>query len=297
LEVERPGAEASWRDFAAPRQVAWKTGTSFGFRDGWAVGVTPRWAVGVWVGNADGEGRPGLTGVGTAAPLMFDIFAALPPSPWFTEPTAELVPLTVCRHSGQRAGPHCADTEVISAPRAGLSGHVCGYCQSVALDSGERFRVHDGCAAMQTVHLVRRFVLPTHMEWFYRMRHADYLPLPPWRDDCLMSLGDTGSSLSILYPRTDGAIYVPIELDGERGRTVFEAAHRDVRARLFWHLDDQYLGATRSIHQLALAPTPGPHTLTVMDERGERASRRFVVLEKESSAAGIGSGDGRRSVE
>ena len=59
LEVERPGDDLAWRAFASSRRVAWKTGTSYGFRDAWAIGVTPEHAVGIWVGNASGEGRPG----------------------------------------------------------------------------------------------------------------------------------------------------------------------------------------------------------------------------------------------
>jgi len=62
-KVERPNAEGNWNNFQSSQQIAWKTGTSIGFRDAWAVGVTPKYAVGVWAGNADGEGRPGLLGV------------------------------------------------------------------------------------------------------------------------------------------------------------------------------------------------------------------------------------------
>ncbi|HHQ49702.1 MAG TPA: penicillin-binding protein 1C, partial [Acidobacteria bacterium] len=71
LEVGRPGVDAAWRRFASSRRIAWKTGTSWGHRDAWAVGVTPRHVVAVWVGNADGEGRPGLTGHASAAPVLF----------------------------------------------------------------------------------------------------------------------------------------------------------------------------------------------------------------------------------
>jgi penicillin-binding protein 1C len=74
LEVTRPGLQGSWRDLAGGRKIAWKTGTSVGFRDGWAIGVTPQTVVGVWVGNADGEGRPELTGFQAASPLLFDLF-------------------------------------------------------------------------------------------------------------------------------------------------------------------------------------------------------------------------------
>ena len=78
LEVPRPGEEGHWKSFASSRRIAWKTGTSVGLRDGWAVGSTSRHTVGVWVGNASGEGRPGLTGSTMAAPLMFGLFNSLP---------------------------------------------------------------------------------------------------------------------------------------------------------------------------------------------------------------------------
>ena len=76
-EVRRPNEEGSWRIFSSTRKIAWKTGTSYGHRDAWAIGVTPDYVVGVWTGNADGEGRAGLTGIETAAPILFDIFSGL----------------------------------------------------------------------------------------------------------------------------------------------------------------------------------------------------------------------------
>lgn len=60
------------------RGIAWKTGTSFGFRDAWAVGVSDRYTVGVWVGRPDGTPNPGFFGANVAAPLLVDIFNALP---------------------------------------------------------------------------------------------------------------------------------------------------------------------------------------------------------------------------
>lgn len=57
--------------------VAYKTGTSYGFRDAWAAGYSDRWTVIVWVGRPDGAPRPGQTGRLAAAPLLFDVFDAL----------------------------------------------------------------------------------------------------------------------------------------------------------------------------------------------------------------------------
>ncbi|MBN1961848.1 MAG: penicillin-binding protein 1C [Deltaproteobacteria bacterium] len=277
-EVIRPGDEASWREFMAPRKIAWKTGTSFGFRDAWAVGVTSRYAVGVWAGNVDGEGRPGLTGLSAAAPILFDIFNRLPKSAWFVPPSDDMVPITICKHSGQRAGPHCKDTEEILAPTASLQGNVCSYCQTVHLDEKKKYRVHGNCEIVYKIQKVERFVLPPVMEWFYRMYHADYVPLPPWRSDCKKIGIKSTKSLSIIYPRQDSVIYIPLEIDGNRGRAVFEATHREIDAKLYWHIDNHYLGSTKDIHQIEVLTSSGEHRLTIIDEDGESVERRFTVL-------------------
>ena len=73
IEVKRPGNDKFWRNFSNAQPVAWKTGTSYGLRDGWAIGTTPRHTVGVWTGNATGEARAGWTGVGVAAPLRLGV--------------------------------------------------------------------------------------------------------------------------------------------------------------------------------------------------------------------------------
>ena len=68
------------------------------------------------------------------------------------------------------------------------------------------------------------------------------------------------------------------ELDGQRGRTVFEAVSRRREATIYWHLDGQYLGETHTFHQQSLDIDPGEHILTVVDDEGERVARRFQVI-------------------
>ncbi len=280
LEVVRPGVESAWRDFASHRKIAWKTGTSFGLRDGWAVGVTPKYAVGVWVGNADGEGRPDLTGISTAAPILFELFGVLDESAWFKRPFHAFSQVKICAHSGYRAGPHCAFTEPMPIPHAGLRSVQCPYCRIICCDSQRKWRLHTKCAPVTQIKPVKWFILPPAMEWYYKRRHSGYRTLPPFRRDCLEKLAQVGlPSLSLIYPEKRGRIYIPLELDGQRGRTVFKAAHRNPQTTIFWHLDAEYLGATRDIHQLALAPSPGVHTLTLVDVNGEQLERKFTVLD------------------
>ncbi|HEY0662842.1 MAG TPA: penicillin-binding protein 1C [Lysobacter sp.] len=74
----RPGSIAETFDPRGRPRVAWKTGTSYGFRDAWALGSTRRYSVGVWVGRPDGTPLPGQYGAVTALPLLFEVIDSLP---------------------------------------------------------------------------------------------------------------------------------------------------------------------------------------------------------------------------
>jgi penicillin-binding protein 1C len=73
---------------------------------------------------------------------------------------------------------------------------------------------------------------------------------------------------------------VPKEITGEKGRTIFSVTTRNPNSKLFWHLDDEYIGTTENFHQMAVNPAPGKHTLTVVDENGESVTRNFEIVEK-----------------
>jgi len=281
LEVTRPGVDAAWRNFASSRRIAWKTGTSWGRRDAWAVGVTPEHVVGVWVGNADGEGRPGLTGHSAAAPILFELFGLLPGDGWFDPPEAEMTTLEVCTASGYRAGPDCVGRRSVEVPLACRAVAMCPWCRLVHLDAAERWRVHGGCEAVSAIHNVPWFVLPPAMDWYYRRRHPEVPPLPPLRPDCRSAtVPGGGPAMSCIRPAPGSEIWIPVELDGTLGRTVFHVAHRRPDARIFWHLDGEYLGETTGEHRMAVAPAPGRHVLTLVDEDGGILHVPFRVLSR-----------------
>ncbi|HOX47642.1 MAG TPA: penicillin-binding protein 1C [Spirochaetales bacterium] len=279
LEVGRPEDEASWREFASARKVAWKTGTSFGFRDAWAVGLTSEYVVAVWAGNASGEGRPELRGSTAAAPLLFDLVAALPRSPWIPRPSSALEYATLCADSGLPAGPDCARTERVLLPAgaAAKADSACPYCRLVQLSADGAYRVTAEGERLDLIRTERRFVLPPAMEWYYRRAHLDYRPLPPWKPGTPAPAGG-GGGLALLEPGEGASLYVPIELSGRPGAAVFSAVHRDSRALVFWHLDGEYLGSTRGTHRMEARPGPGWHLLSLVDEEGREAERRFEVL-------------------
>jgi penicillin-binding protein 1C len=277
LEVPRPAEEAHWRNFASSRAVAWKTGTSWGLRDGWAVGTTARYTVGVWVGNASGEGRPGLTGSAMAAPLMFGLSGSLPAAEWNERPTFALRALDVCADDGYLPVAGCETTRTW-VPRDSHFDALSPHNLRVNLDSAGTRRVTSECESPGRMTRASWFVLPPAQEYYYRRVHAGYRPLPALRAGCEASGESATGSLALIYPEANARVLIPRELDGSRGRAVFEAVSRRRDATLYWHVDDQYLGETHTFHQQSLDIEPGEHILTLVDDTGERVARRFQVL-------------------
>lgn len=275
--VNRP--EELNRDFVpSVRRVAWKTGTSYGFRDAWSVGVTPKYLVAVWTGNASGEGRPGLTGARTSAQVMFDLFNILPATGWFETPYGELAEAAVCRESGQLQGMYCPESSIdtLLIPSRGLQGAVCSYHRRVHLSDDGQYRVYEQCAGDRGIRSVSWFQLPPSWEWYYKQQHPGYRSLPPFSPECVSgNLSD--AVMQFIYPYPGAILRITKQLDGSRGKAVFELAHRNPSTRVFWHLGTDYLGETSNIHQMELSPDPGEHTLTVVDENGISLSIRFEV--------------------
>ncbi|MBN9298970.1 MAG: penicillin-binding protein 1C [Filimonas sp.] len=276
-EVMRPGEEGLWGLFGSAQRIAWKTGTSFGFRDGWAIGITPKYCVVVWVGNTTGEGRPDLTGINTAAPILFEIFRVLPSSSWFEPPAKGFIYLPICHESGFKAGPDCVKADTMLVGESGRNAPLCPYHHKIQLDATGNYRVTADCVSPSAMQQQTWFILPPTIEYYYKQKHTDYKPLPPYMAGCNT---DAARPFDIIYPEENAKIYVPIEISGERGKTVFTATHRSSSAKLFWHLDDAYITTTIQFHKVALNPTPGKHVLTVEDENGEMVTRTFEVMEK-----------------
>lgn len=275
LEVNRPEEEAGWEYFHSSRKIAWKTGTSFGFRDGWAIGTTPGFVVGVWIGNADGEGRPGLTGIATAAPVMFEIFDILPGTGWFDGPYDEMEFAAVCHQSGQPATSLCGEPDSIWILPQGLNSGPCPYHQLIHTDPTGTYRVNAHCSPPDRIVARPWFVLPPVMEWYYKLKDPAYQEIPSFGQGCQPTREIP--MMGFIYPENNARIFIPVELDGTPGDAVFEIAHRNPSAKVYWHLDEDYLGTTQYMHQLAFRPEKGNHRLRAVDEKGNEVQVTFWV--------------------
>ena len=184
---------------------------------------------------------------------MFDILNLLPASDqWFeischSERSEESVFANVCTKSGYLAGPECPETEEMVLPSACLQSDPCPY------------------------HRNGEFVLPPAMEWFYKPHHPEYVGA--------RRKTASDQAMEFIYPGSGTVLYLPRQLSGEVEGVVFRVAHHSSDATLWWHLDQSFVGETRFIHELRLAPPVGRHTLTVVDGDGNSASIVFTVAE------------------
>lgn len=275
-KVNRPEGDESWEFFDDSKQIAWKTGTSFGFRDAWAIGTTKDYVVGVWVGNADGEGRPGLVGVQTAAPILFDVFDLLPNSDWFSKPFDEMQEVRICSKSGHRASSICDDTENTYIQMSGLKTEPCPYHILAHVDDTETYQVNSSCEDLDRINHKSWFVLSPLKAFYYKTKNPFYKPLPKLRSDCS---GEDQVTMSFIYPKTNNSIFLPKDFDGETNDLILKIAHSKRESMVYWYLDEMYVGTTKDIHELAIIPKTGEHVITVVDEFGNEAKRKISISE------------------
>ncbi|MBR3549094.1 MAG: penicillin-binding protein 1C [Treponema sp.] len=281
----RPAEESQWKTYANSKKIAWKTGTSSGNRDAWAIGVTAKYTVGVWVGNGEGNGNKEIKSNTTSAPLLFDLFNSLPNSSWPAFPYDELEEVTVCKNSGYLAGPNCEDTKISYRPKNSPLGSCCPYCHIVTLTPDLKFSagVRDmvGKYAGQMPVAKKWFVLPPSVEYWYTKHTLGYREIPPELspEDPSNARDSALRSLSIVFPERGANIVIPVEIDGKKGAAVMLVAERNKECTVYWDIDGDYLGSTTGTHQMACNPTTGKHVLTVWDSAGRRDSTSFTVVD------------------
>ena len=275
-EVNRPEGEENWEFYDESQSIAWKTGTSFGFRDAWAVGVNPDYVVGVWVGNADGEGKPGLTGIRAAAPILFDVFKKLPTSNWFNAPYDELEHITTCSISGHLNTAYCQSIDTIWVPRAGLETKVCPYHQRIHLDKTSVYRVNSSCESLENMKHENYFVLPPLQSYYYKLKHPFYKTLPPFRNDCI---SQETNPLSFVNNFNNQDVFLPKNFNEQKNSFIVKVKHRLPNTKIYWYLDSLYITTTQELNEVSISTGKGTHILVVIDEFGNEIQQKFTIIQ------------------
>ncbi len=284
LNVSRPELEKRWRDYSSSQHIAWKTGTSYGLRDAWAIGSNGRYTVGVWAGSASGEGVAGLSGLQSAAPILFQSFHLLGDAAWISKPEFALKQVNACKDNGYLANDYC-ETSQVDIPLQAHFQTPTPHHKQVLLGPEGKFRVHGACEQAHRIKKENFLVLPPLQEYYWKQSHREHRSLPPWREDCIAELANFSEDqpIELVYPYRDSKIFIPRDLDGEAGKTIFKASHRNSQATIHWHINNHYVTSTQLFHEIALNLDPGKYKLTLIDNAGIHLKQSFIILKPEES--------------
>jgi penicillin-binding protein 1C len=279
--LSRPGIEHYWGSLDGQVPVAWKTGTSYGQKDAWAIGVNRQWTIGVWVGNFTGEGNASASGARSAAPLLFALFGTLTrrgAPMWFDEPHRDLAEVECCKESGYAAGPYCPETTTVKVPRHAYLPRTCPYHKRYLIDRASGRSVCSLCwNGLETEWVTRYIVPPAAREILEESgRRMDTIPLHAAH---CPTFGD-GGRMELVYPLDGIKIFIPRDFDGEYEKIVLSARHQRPSTHLFWYLNGSLVGETVGTHQYAVDLEPGFYRLTVQDEEGFTRTVRFTAYTK-----------------
>lgn len=271
---------------AVDRRVAWKTGTSNGFRDAWTAGIFGPYVLVVWLGNFNGEGSPALVGVQAAAPLFFSITDALyGQHKGLLEPARPLPKnlsrVPVCAVSGQLPSRHCPHQRLTWFIPGRSPIEMCQIHRPVTIDDQTGKRV---CGSR---------TVGTHTEVFefwpsdlLRLFQQAGLPrrVPPSGADCDLTAQSTRGNPPRITSPLRGVTYSVRRSDGTsagnddpRDRLSLQATtDADVR-ELFWFEGGTLIGKSHPHGTLEWRPTPGRYLLRVVDDHGRADSREVAV--------------------
>jgi len=274
-DLNRPGAEYYWHHYSNSRPIAWKTGTSYGHRDAWAIGVSPRWTIGVWVGNFTGEGNPNLMGAQSAGSLLFKVFNSLPENDeyrWFTPPD-DLTEVEICAETGYLAKDECEITKTVLSPTTTKPLRKCPYHRTLFLNGAETYRVCSRCWEIGDVKEVTRTAYPPEVVQYMKEKGHTFSALPPHNPDCTTL--STDNPITIIYPTANANLLVPRGVEGVHQKIIAKAGYSVEKGGLYWYLDNEFIGSTYQKHEIPLVLDTGSHYLQVVDEEGHTASIKF----------------------
>lgn len=282
-DLKRPDAEYYWQQYESQFKLAWKTGTSFGNRDAWAVGVNPKYTVGVWVGNFNGESNSNLAGATSAGSLMFDIFNYLPQKnnqkqAWFKKNFNDFEMIELCKDTGYKAGLSCNKKILTDKPVNAKSLKICPYHKSVFVTNNNKYQVCSICWKQGNYKKENLLFYTPDVIDYLRKRGNIINTIPPHNPNC--STLQTKNILKITYPTNGAKIFIPRDIGGITQKLNLKVSHLNENSKVYWYIDDKFLGLTENTHSKSIEVKRGNHNLSVVDENGNKEFVSFLVEKK-----------------
>jgi len=267
-QLQRPDLPAQYRMSAGLPAIAWKTGTSYGRRDGWAIGYNTEYTIGIWTGNFPGTGVAGLNGADFAVPLLFSLFSSpeiKKSNQWFTPPP-ELDYRLVCSESGLPPDTFCHH-RVMDYFLPGISpAQRCNHLKRYYVNQPGTLSYCSQCLPDKGY---RQVLLPYHppalLAW-YRQMQMPCTVEPPHNPAC-PSVRYTGAP--VITSLTDGAEY--LLLKGRRQKLQLACNTESGISTVFWYLNDKFYQSSAPDGYVFFTPGEGVWKISCSDNLGRNS--------------------------
>ena len=246
-------------------KFAWKTGTSYGKRDAWAIGFNPNYTIGVWMGNFNGFGSPNLSGAEVAVPLLFDLFNAIDYNSevkWFQSPD-ELVTRKVCSESGLVPTQYCPTTIYDFAIKDRSHNDVCNIHKPIYVNVDETVQYCTGCLPSSNYKKAVYAVYQPELTVWMSKNKYDYHQPPNHNPNCTAKFAETGPK--ILSPSEDYEYF--LEKDSKQEILLLAASDSRVKTH-YWYVNEKFFKKSKPGERVFFVPEEKELNITCLDDKG-----------------------------
>jgi penicillin-binding protein 1C len=273
-QLTRPDLPNKFENSVHLPRIAWKTGTSYGRRDAWAIGYNRDYTIGVWVGNFPGQGVAELSGADYAVPLLFRIFNTInynSEKDWFIEPD-NLDFRLVCSLTGLLPNDSCTDLVTDEYIPMVSSNQKCMHLKEVFVSPDEKISYCRSC--MPELGYKRKFYPNLHPEMisFYEDQHIPFQKIPPHNPVCERIYKENAPKITSLL---DGAEYILFKNESQK-LMLKCSAESDVQT-IYWYVNNKFLKNIRVNESSFFEPPDGEVKISCTDDKGRNTDIRIKI--------------------
>lgn len=244
--------------------IAWKTGTSFGMRDAWAIGYNNKYTVGVWTGNFTGDGSPKLIGSKAALPILFDIYNYLSYKKQFVlnQPT-NITPVYVCKTSGKIPNEFCKDLILDDHIKGITNIGKCDIHKEIFCSSDTSISYCYDCLPKSGYLPITFEVYPNEYYLWLDNNKLSYPKIPQHNPNCTSV--NSSSILKILSPSRYYTYFIET---GSETEIALQASSAAGSKFVYWYIDNDYYGKSKNGEKIFFKPFKENHKIKCIDSRG-----------------------------
>ena len=261
------------------KNIAWKTGTSWGFRDAWATGVFGDFVISVWLGNFSGKSNPAFVGRSLAGPLLFELIdgvlleSGTRAEPFIADPSLNVSEVEVCSISGLLPGPHCHHRKKSLFIPGTSPIHRCEIHREIEIDIKTGLR---SCLSLNQESRKETYeIWPSDMQALFKLAGMPRKVPPRFHQLCAAE-DAPGNPPKITSPKQE--VVYNVRYKNKNAETIPFSAIVDGDARqLIWFVDEQFVGKAAPDKSILWKATPGTYNIRVTDDLGRTSSTQLVV--------------------